>query len=381
MRSLRRILANLLLLVGGLFLLFFGSAVVYSHFAHYQTRLEAWPELSQYIEPLKWQPENPARIRILSIDGGAMHGIAALKILQYLEEKSGRPIADLFDMVAGPSTGAIIGVGLLTPGTNGKPKYSAHALLEDYVELGRKILSAPLYHRILSMNGLLGPRFTNHAKLITEAEVFKQVRFGHLLRPMSVPVFSLANGFVEFRNWIKTEANIFVAPLLAASTTVPSYFPAVHLDGNEDYNGFYTDALFVLNNPAHHAFLHVVERYPDAEIIVVSLGVSQRLSINSDDAVHGGLLDWLRPMFSMVMNGEDHMADAVLGRLQRIRASFKVKAFRIAPKIPTDSDPMDASEDQVDRLIQIADGYTAENRVQLDALLGLLTQGQNASPE
>lgn len=49
---------------------------------------------------------------ILSIDGGGMRGIIPLAMLVHLEEQTGKPAYELFDMVAGTSTGAIIGAGL-----------------------------------------------------------------------------------------------------------------------------------------------------------------------------------------------------------------------------------------------------------------------------
>ena len=49
---------------------------------------------------------------ILSIDGGGMRGVISLAILAYLEEQTGKPSHELFDMVAGTSTGAIIAAGI-----------------------------------------------------------------------------------------------------------------------------------------------------------------------------------------------------------------------------------------------------------------------------
>ena len=49
---------------------------------------------------------------ILSIDGGGMRGVIALAILCWLEEQTGKPAYDLFKVVGGTSTGAIICAGL-----------------------------------------------------------------------------------------------------------------------------------------------------------------------------------------------------------------------------------------------------------------------------
>ena len=54
---------------------------------------------------------------ILCLDGGGMRGILTIQLLKKLEEIAGIPCYELFDMVAGTSTGGII-AGLITTGHN-----------------------------------------------------------------------------------------------------------------------------------------------------------------------------------------------------------------------------------------------------------------------
>ena len=51
-------------------------------------------------------------IRILSIDGGGIRGIIPARLLQRIEAATGKPARELFHLIAGTSTGGIIGCGL-----------------------------------------------------------------------------------------------------------------------------------------------------------------------------------------------------------------------------------------------------------------------------
>lgn len=82
--------------------------------------------------PQAW-PEN-RRFRILSLDGGGIRGVFPATILAELERRytAGRSIGDYFDLVAGTSTGGILGLGL-GAGLTG------HELQSLYVERGGEV--------------------------------------------------------------------------------------------------------------------------------------------------------------------------------------------------------------------------------------------------
>lgn len=74
----------------------------------------------------------PKPVKVLSIDGGGIRGYLPSLLLAEVERRAGRPVSQLFDLVVGTSTGAIIGIGLAT----GK---SAAELSEFYPRYGRRI--------------------------------------------------------------------------------------------------------------------------------------------------------------------------------------------------------------------------------------------------
>ena len=59
--------------------------------------------------------------KILSLDGGGIRGIIPARILTTIEDKTKRPIADMFDLIASTSTGGILAAGLAGSRGGNKP--------------------------------------------------------------------------------------------------------------------------------------------------------------------------------------------------------------------------------------------------------------------
>ncbi|MFL5745151.1 MAG: patatin-like phospholipase family protein [Niastella sp.] len=85
---------------------------------------------------------------ILCLDGGGMRGILTIQLLKKLEEIAGIPCYELFDMVAGTSTGGII-AGLITTGHNA---IQIEKMYEDLVTqvfdkrlLGNRFINPPAF--------------------------------------------------------------------------------------------------------------------------------------------------------------------------------------------------------------------------------------------
>nr|WP_294860754.1 patatin-like phospholipase family protein [uncultured Fluviicola sp.] len=82
---------------------------------------------------------------IISIDGGGMRGIFTIQLLKKLEELAGSPIYEWADMIAGTSTGAIIG-GLITKKKTAVEIESLYEQLVSKVFTSRSLLASRFYN-------------------------------------------------------------------------------------------------------------------------------------------------------------------------------------------------------------------------------------------
>lgn len=64
-------------------------------------------------------------LRVLAIDGGGIRGIIPAMLLVELEKATGRQVFELFDLIAGTSTGGILALGLTCPQRDGRPKLAS----------------------------------------------------------------------------------------------------------------------------------------------------------------------------------------------------------------------------------------------------------------
>lgn len=97
--------------------------------------------------------------KVLSIDGGGIRGIIPAIVLAEILRRTGRPTSQLFDLMAGTSTGGILALGLIKPAQGGGPEYSAKKLIELYEAEGGKIFYIPVWHRIRSAGGVAEEKY------------------------------------------------------------------------------------------------------------------------------------------------------------------------------------------------------------------------------
>ncbi len=93
-------------------------------------------------------------MRVLAIDGGGIRGIIPALVLTEIERRSGKRIFELFDLIAGTSTGGILACALCAP-----DPLPAEQLVAIYEEEGPAIFDRSVWQRIRSAEGLLDEKY------------------------------------------------------------------------------------------------------------------------------------------------------------------------------------------------------------------------------
>ena len=302
-------------------------------------------------------------MRILAIDGGGIRGIIPALVLAEVERRSGRRVFELFDLIAGTSTGGILACALCAP-----DPLPAEQLVGLYQEEGPEIFSRSVFQRIRSGEGLLDEKY-DAAALDRALERFLSTKRLSETRPdLIVPAYDMADPGPYFFKSPKARANepedVPLSVVARATSAAPTYFEAVPLDGRALIDG----GVFAVN-PAMCAFAEVMRHDPSADILMLSLGTGQRTRRRTyADIDDWGLLEWARPILDVVFDG---VSDAVDYQLRQVLAEGRY--WRLQVELTEASDDLDdASERNLRLLRRHAEDLIAARSADIDAVLALL---------
>ncbi len=312
-------------------------------------------------------------IRILSIDGGGVRGLIPSLVLTKLEDLTGRPIFELFDLIAGTSTGGILALGLTMPGLDGRPAHSAASMVSIYEKEAGRIFSRRFSHRVLTLGSLADQKYPAEGIESVLTEYFGEARLKDSLTEVLVPAFEIERHipfFFKSANALKNPAYDFsIKDVARATSAAPTYFEP-HVIPTGDAGDYFTlvDGGVYANNPAACALAESMARHPGSnDFLVVSLGTGSRPeSIDYKRAKSWGLAQWAKPIFNVVLDGVSATVDYQLKQMV-------TKYFRFQPNLEVGCAPMDKVDRQnLRRLRLTAEAMIRERSQDLRLLSELL---------
>jgi predicted acylesterase/phospholipase RssA len=259
--------------------------------------------------------------RILSIDGGGTRGILPAAVLAEIERRTGEPIAHLFDLVAGTSTGGIIALGLTIPKCAGAPLYSAQRFVELYEREGARIFPRSLARTLLTMDSLAWKKYSVRGIEEVLAEYFGEARLRDAVTDVLVTSYEIERRFPFFfksRNArARPDYDFRARDVARATSAAPTYFEPMKISSgtNSDYYTLIDGGVFA-NNPAACALVEARTAFEDSGYLVVSLGTGSLLrSVPANPARHWGAAGWAKPVLEIVFDGVSSTVDYQLGKL------------------------------------------------------------------
>ncbi|MBA2638148.1 MAG: patatin-like phospholipase family protein [Solirubrobacterales bacterium] len=213
-------------------------------------------------------------MRVLAIEGGGIRGIVPATVLVALEERAGRPVAELFDLIAGTSTGGIIACALVAPGADpvaGRARFRARDVLALYHEAGPVVF---------------GGEAPEHALEATLRAGLGDLRLSDALTDLLVTAYDARAGRPHpFASWAPAPDRPLWEVARATSAAAPTFGP-LHTVGVAGEPLVLIDGGEVAVDPTPLAHAEALRREPAGEHVVVSLGTGETVGDGGGPGLH-----------------------------------------------------------------------------------------------
>lgn len=329
--------------------------------------------------------------KILSIDGGGIRGIIPGMVLVALEERlkleSKNPdaaIVDYFDFFAGTSTGGILTCLLLCPAEENptRPRFSARAALDLYLEHGNEIFKMSFFKRIRAKLGLAGERYNSMVFEGVLKNYFGEKKLSQLIKPCIISAYNIElrkTHFFRQQNAIK-RGNIrdfYLRDVCRATSAAPTYFSVAEIHSLANVRYPLLDGGVFATNPALSGLIEVTRAFNQTrinDISLVSLGTGRsRRSYDYDHFKKSSAMAIVPAILDIMMSGVAETSDFFLKQLFN-SIGHSENYIRIEPdSLESIKEGLDAaSPANLERLIALGDRTVSENEARITQIAKML---------
>ncbi len=298
---------------------------------------------------------------ILSVDGGGIRGIIPAIILAEIEKRTRKRVAEIFDLMAGTSTGGIVIAGLCK---KDKPQYSTNDLVEFYREYGPYIFKSSFFRRsILSWFNCAQYPYKNIEFVLDK--YFGDDTLQNTLNNVLLTSYDIQNNCpFFFKSW--KEGNIKLKDALRAATAAPTYFAPKYLKINHKEMVLVDGGVFA-NNPAACAYASGKRLFPNDDILLLSVGTG-RTDRSIANSKRLGKIGWIKPLLHVMFASS---LDAVNYQLDQVIAD---KYIRVQSQLKIASPDMDnITSKNIKSLQQEANAMIEDNQKLIDKLCDFIS--------
>lgn len=231
--------------------------------------------------------------KILTINGGGIRGYLTLKVLEEIEKRSNCKISDMFDLIVGTSSGALIGSLLDMPAS-----YISKSLVGSYKDR----LFRPNW---FSFGGLFNTKYNTKCKEYLIDEIVGDKRFNNY--DFAAVSYDMKSSRPVIFNTIEEDetdkylltTNFKTCDAIKASSAAPLYWNPFKLN-----NMLLLDGALVANDPTDVAIrLALGKNYKLEELYIVNITTGN--NTREYNMKSGACpLKWTIPMINMLMNSQ-----------------------------------------------------------------------------
>jgi patatin-like phospholipase/acyl hydrolase len=299
-------------------------------------------------------------MRVLCIDGGGIRGLIPALVLAEIEKRTGRRTAELFDLIAGTSTGGILACALAKPGP-----LPAAELAGLYVDEGPEIFRRSLLKRIFSVDGFVDERYEDDGLNEALRKYLGQTRLSQSRPDVFITAYDIKDRFAFFFRSSRARRDatydFSLVDAARATSAAPTYFEPVEVT---DVAGARTypliDGGVYAVNPAMCAYAETRGEFD----VMLSLGTGEHTRAYSyHEARWWGQAGWARPVIDMVFDG---VADTIEFQLKMLAPE---RYFRLQTVLTAADDMDDASEENLTALRADAERLIRDHAGDLDAVI------------
>ncbi len=313
-------------------------------------------------------------MKVLSIDGGGIRGLIPALVLCEIEERTGKRVAELFDFMAGTSTGGILTCALARKGADGRPLLSAQEIADIYVEEGPKIFRRSLLKRLFSVGGWVDERYEDDGLNAALDRYLGDERLSGALCDVFVTAYDIHDRFAFFFRSARARTDptydFTLAATARATSAAPTYFEPVEVTDRAGARTYpLIDGGIYAVNPAMCAYADLVrDGHRDDLAVMLSLGTGAHTrAYTFDETRWWGQLGWARPALDMVFDGVADTIEFEAGTLMGDRY------VRLQTELDLASDDLDdASPSNLAALRTEAERLIAASEHELERVCAIL---------
>jgi uncharacterized protein len=385
--------------------------------------------------------DKPPPLIVLFNYGGGLRGMIPAQIMARIEHDTGLRMAEMVDVFAGPSTGAILNAALTlrNPEDTSKPKYRARHLVRFYERESERIFPPDRFRefrglihdfnnrtmRISQLNNIFRHGHYNPMNLGRALRaLYGNAKLSESLRSLIIPTYNIdreqmraysedgdtAQSPVHTRGnfmdsgghalWLKnikfnqlnTRAqtpDVTLYDAVMASTAAPTYFPCHHFQmrwpGHFHAHDYTAIDGSIFDNPAI-TYIGALRQHllPGQEVMMIGLGTGYtNKSIKKDDWNRYGSLGVVDPVNDLpLINIFFHATESAL--LDAFEAEMKGNLYLFNKSMVTNpqagwpSTQMDdGSPENMKRLRDFADAIIEDNRAAYEKVCDLLVNNHD----